>query len=224
MNLRLHPRSVAPAEGPEKGGPRRPTRSGYSCNNAAARRARGQGARRAPPRGPGYRGGGPTRSTRPPSWRCTSASNAGTHHIFFPPRLQRVVGEHLPHRLAPHVCDDPASLRFLGGHADRPPRIPRRRRPTHHRHDGRLLAGVQTFRGLRPRVVAQRRLHPAVQIAPPDAPHFARVRPHGLGDRSQGPPLIEQLQYPDPVPVARRDRSSAACLLRQKSLIPCSRR
>ena len=34
MNLRLHPRSVAPAEGPEKGGPRRPTRSGYSCNNA----------------------------------------------------------------------------------------------------------------------------------------------------------------------------------------------
>ena len=34
MNLRLHPRSVAPAEGPEKCGPRRPTRSGYSCNNA----------------------------------------------------------------------------------------------------------------------------------------------------------------------------------------------
>ena len=34
MNLRLHPRSVAPAEGPEKGGPRHPTRSGYSCNNA----------------------------------------------------------------------------------------------------------------------------------------------------------------------------------------------
>ena len=35
MNLRLHPRSVAPAEGPEKCGPRRPTRSGYSCNNAS---------------------------------------------------------------------------------------------------------------------------------------------------------------------------------------------
>ena len=34
MNLRLHPRSVAPAEGPEKCGPRRPARSGYSCNNA----------------------------------------------------------------------------------------------------------------------------------------------------------------------------------------------
>ena len=38
MNLRLHPRSVAPAERPEKCGPRRPTRSGYSCNNAAATR------------------------------------------------------------------------------------------------------------------------------------------------------------------------------------------
>ena len=37
MNLRLHPRSVAPAEGPEKCGPRRPTRNGYSCNNAKTR-------------------------------------------------------------------------------------------------------------------------------------------------------------------------------------------
>ena len=35
MNLRLHSRSVAPAEGPEKCEPRRPTGSGYSCNNAA---------------------------------------------------------------------------------------------------------------------------------------------------------------------------------------------
>ena len=34
MNLRLHPCSVTPAEGPEKCGPRRPTRNGYSCNNA----------------------------------------------------------------------------------------------------------------------------------------------------------------------------------------------
>ena len=34
MNLRLHSRSVAPAEGPEKCGPRRPTHNGYSCNNA----------------------------------------------------------------------------------------------------------------------------------------------------------------------------------------------
>ena len=46
MNLRLHPRSVAPAEGPEKCGPRRPTRSGYSCNNAQQRR--GGVARRGP--------------------------------------------------------------------------------------------------------------------------------------------------------------------------------
>ena len=38
MDLRLHPCSVAPAEGPEKCGPRRPTRSGYSCNNASPRR------------------------------------------------------------------------------------------------------------------------------------------------------------------------------------------
>ena len=34
MDLRLHPGSVAPAEGHEKCGPRRPTHSGSSCNNA----------------------------------------------------------------------------------------------------------------------------------------------------------------------------------------------
>ena len=37
MNLRLHSRSVAPAEGPEKCEPRRPTGRGYSCNNAGWR-------------------------------------------------------------------------------------------------------------------------------------------------------------------------------------------
>ena len=35
MDLRLHPCSVAPAEGHEKCGPNRPTPTGYSCNNAA---------------------------------------------------------------------------------------------------------------------------------------------------------------------------------------------
>ena len=37
MDLRLHPCSVAPAEGPEKCGPNRPTPTpaGFSCNNAA---------------------------------------------------------------------------------------------------------------------------------------------------------------------------------------------
>ena len=37
MDLRLHPCSVAPAEGPEKCEPRRPTGRGYSCNNASAK-------------------------------------------------------------------------------------------------------------------------------------------------------------------------------------------
>ena len=34
MDLRLHPCSVAPAEGPEKCGPTRPTPAGSSCSNA----------------------------------------------------------------------------------------------------------------------------------------------------------------------------------------------
>ena len=65
MNLRLHPRSVAPAEGPEKCGPRRPTRSGYSCNNAALRPG-GRDPRTARPTG------GPRRATPPPA--ATSAN------------------------------------------------------------------------------------------------------------------------------------------------------
>ena len=69
MDLRLHPCSVAPAEGPEKCGPRRPTRSGYSCNNALARRRAGpiRTARRsstatASRSGTGERGGVPRES------------------------------------------------------------------------------------------------------------------------------------------------------------------
>ncbi len=34
MDLRLHPRSVAPVDGCEKTGPSSPTRAGSSCNNA----------------------------------------------------------------------------------------------------------------------------------------------------------------------------------------------
>ena len=49
MNLRLHPRSVAPAEGHEKCGPRRPTRSGYSCNNAPQGQGGLDGEIRVPP-------------------------------------------------------------------------------------------------------------------------------------------------------------------------------
>ncbi len=37
MDLRLHPCSVAPAEGHEKCGPNFPTPTGYSCNNALHR-------------------------------------------------------------------------------------------------------------------------------------------------------------------------------------------
>ena len=45
IDLRLHPCSVTPAEGPEKCGPRRPTRNGYSCNNAVPRRDESFGQR-----------------------------------------------------------------------------------------------------------------------------------------------------------------------------------
>ncbi len=45
MDLRLHPGSVAPAEGHEKCRPRRPTHSGSSCNNASRREDGDAGSR-----------------------------------------------------------------------------------------------------------------------------------------------------------------------------------
>ena len=46
MNLRLHPCSVAPAEGPQKRGPSCPTRNGSSCNNATTHSHAGSVVRR----------------------------------------------------------------------------------------------------------------------------------------------------------------------------------
>ena len=43
MNLRRHPCNVAPAEGPEKYGPNRPTRSGSSCRRTAPRSTASRG-------------------------------------------------------------------------------------------------------------------------------------------------------------------------------------
>ena len=82
MNLRLHPRSVAPAEGPEKCGPHRPTRSGYSCNNAPP-----QGLHATTPRTGGriyrriswtpFSGGG-----APCCLRCASATSFRDSEVF----------------------------------------------------------------------------------------------------------------------------------------------
>ena len=67
MDLQPHPCSVAPAEGPEKCGPRRPTRNGYSCNNADHR----HGGASASHAGRGHRG------SRPPTHRPRPETDPG---------------------------------------------------------------------------------------------------------------------------------------------------
>ena len=66
MNLRLHPCSVAPVEGPEKCGPRRPTPAGSSCNNASHRRGE---------RGPDCRPPNSQRDTSSYTWDEPSTSS-----------------------------------------------------------------------------------------------------------------------------------------------------
>src|SRR5687767_15258286 len=123
-----------------------------------------------------------------------SASSVGTHHIFFPPRLQVVVGEHLANGLAAHVGDNPPALALLGGHTDCPPRIAHWGRPTYHRHNRRLLASIQQLRGLRTRIVRQRGVDAVLDIPPANAPHLAWVRPHCRGDIGERPFRVEQLE------------------------------
>src|SRR5687768_11905418 len=129
-----------------------------------------------------------------------STSSVGTHHIFFPPRLQVVVGEDLANGLAPHVGDNPPASALLGGHADRPPRIAIWGRSTNHRDNRRLLASVQQFRRLRTRIVGQRRVDAVLDISPAHAPHLAWVGPQRRGDIRKRPRRVEQLENSDPLP------------------------
>src|SRR5574341_867923 len=84
-----------------------------------------------------------------------SWSTFGTHHIFFPPRLQLVALQHPSNRLAPYFGDDLPPAGFLGYQRRRPARVPRWRWRADHRHDGGLLPSIQLPLLLGPRVLAQ---------------------------------------------------------------------
>ena len=109
----------------------------------------------------------------------------------------------------------PAPLRFLGGHADRPSRIARWRRPTDHRHNGRLLTRIQQLGRLRSRIVAQGGQHAALQIPPADPPHLAAIGANGRRDVAEGPLLVQEFQDPDALPRARRHRAPIVRQLRE---------
>src|SRR5262249_29833241 len=79
-------------------------------------------------------------SRRTSSIRSTnSPSMAGTHHIFFPPRLEVVVGEDDSDGFATDAVHDLACDRLLGGQAHGPSCPAVGRRTADHRDDRRLL-------------------------------------------------------------------------------------
>src|SRR6266568_3835474 len=147
-----------------------------------------------------------------------SSSSFGTHHIFFPPRLQLVAGQHSADRLSAYLGDDPSSDCLLGDQHQRPSRPTRRRRCADHRYDRCLLLGIEQLRLLRPRVLAQRFRKPALQVPPPDPPYFPRVCTHGAPRVRHGPASVQQLKNASSPPHSRGNSLPAQRLQRDPVL------
>src|SRR5207253_9582407 len=110
-----------------------------------------------------------------------SAVSSGTHHIFFPPRLQAACRQRYPSSLASHPVGDSASHSLLGEEPHRPPSPTHWRRTAHPRDDRRVLGAVQQPGLRRPRILPERRLQAAGAIAMADTSRLARMRPNRLG-------------------------------------------
>jgi hypothetical protein len=130
-----------------------------------------------------------------------SASSFGTHHIFFPPRLQVVSRQELPYGFALDLSDDSALLGLLGNEAHGPTSAAVGRSAAHHGDDRTLVGVVQERRWTRTRFVGQGRFDPAVQKPPANPSHLAPIRPYGRRCSGQGPALVEQLENANATPV-----------------------
>lgn len=129
-----------------------------------------------------------------------SLSSFGTHHIFFPPRFEVVVGEYLPHGLSTHLGDNPPSHRLFCGQPDRPSCESLRCPTTHHRNNGALSPGVQHFVRLRARLVGQCCVQALLEIPPSHATNLSGICSHSLSGCCQVPTLVQKLQDSDPSP------------------------
>src|SRR5579863_5531046 len=123
-----------------------------------------------------------------------SASIAGTHHIFFAPRLELVARQDDADALAPDFVDDTSASRLLGHQAHGPAGASHRRRPAHQRDDGRFLVAVELAVGLGTRILAEREREPTGQVALADATYLARILPNRQSRRAHRAFLVEQLQ------------------------------
>src|SRR5215467_7552271 len=82
----------------------------------------------------------PNTSSRSPRY---SSVSSGTHHIFFPPRLEVVVEQQNPNRFPSHPGNQSPLYGLLGHQAHRPTGAAFWRIATHHSDDPLFLAVVQ---------------------------------------------------------------------------------
>src|SRR6266851_2505755 len=133
-----------------------------------------------------------------------SPSIAGTHHLFFPPRLEAVAREDYSCGLTPESTRYPALYGFRRHQSHRPPRPPLWWRAAHHRDHRCLLRAVEQWLRLGPRLIAQGALQSLFPVAMTDAPRLPRVATHRFGGLPRGEPISEKERRADATPFARR--------------------
>src|SRR5712692_5671084 len=98
--------------------------------------------------------------------RSTNSSLiVGTHHIFFPPRLEAMVREGNPRCLSAELRRDPSLHSLKCDEPDAPACPALRRWAADHRDHRGLLRAVEHWHRLGTRIVTQRMLEPARQVA-----------------------------------------------------------
>jgi len=131
-----------------------------------------------------------------------SAFSFGTHHIFFPPRLQVVACQELSRGLALDLLDDATLLGLARDETDRPAGAAVWWCTADHRHNRALLGVIQHLLRDRAGFIRERRLDPLLKVPPSDPTHLARVCADGKPGVNQRPAGVQQLENADAPPVA----------------------
>jgi len=108
-----------------------------------------------------------------------SSFNTGTHHIFFPPRLEFVLGKDHSYRFSTDLIDYAALLRVLRQQSDCPARSSFRWWAAHQRYQCRLLRAVEHRLAADSRFFSKRMFQTRIQISTRDARHLSRIRAQG---------------------------------------------
>ena len=149
---------------------------------------------------------GCARVSRTSSIRATySSSILGTHHIFFPPRFERVVLQQHPDRLSADLVDDAALHALLDDEHDGPSSASLGRWPADHGDDRRFLPRVELPRRDRPLRVLERDLDACREVPFSDPPNRWDRRANRCRRCRQRLPLVQHLQHANPLPCPLRE-------------------